>query len=146
MDAIRSWLTANCAQVSSGGLVCDPFAGSGALLQAAKDMGATFTLGSDVQSEFGGSTCLSRDHLCPVGSLAIDVLADISRCPWVGRFDAIVCDPPYGRSTSSLPQPDLNAGRRAGQVYCGEEELDFGILSSLLRWADVAMAPQARLA
>ncbi|EKX52299.1 hypothetical protein GUITHDRAFT_102202 [Guillardia theta CCMP2712] len=115
MDAIRSWLTANCARVCPGKLVCDPFAGSGALLQAATDLGASFTLGSDVQ-------CTG----------AVDVVADISRCPWVGKFDAIVCDPPYGR--------------RAGQVYYGDEEVDFGILSSLLRWAEMAMAPGARLA
>ena len=51
-----------------------------------------------------------------------------------------------GTAVALLRTQELTRSRRAGQVYYGEDEVNFGILSSLLRWAEMAMAPGARLA
>jgi hypothetical protein len=44
MDGIRSWVTSNCAQVGPGHSVIDPFAGTGAMLAAARDLGASLVV------------------------------------------------------------------------------------------------------
>ena len=97
MDFTRSYLTVTSARIRSGMVVLDPFAGSGAILQVARQMGASVVLGNDVIP----NNCL----LCSHNNRQISpVVASIHHSPWTDNvIDCIVTDPPYGLRTQSLP-------------------------------------------
>lgn len=114
MDPKLSTIMANIAQIRSGDVVLDPFVGSGSILVGAADMGAV-VFGSDIDYKllFG----LSRPSRPNVKKREADetlmgnllqyslssqfgdiILTDASRPVFREsfKFDAIICDPPYG--------------------------------------------------
>ena len=103
MDFTRSYLTVTSARIQKGMVVLDPFVGSGAILQVARQMGASIVLGNDLIP----NNC----RLCYRQSKEIlSVVASIHHSPWTDNvIDCIVTDPPYGIRTQSLSTSMKNA-------------------------------------
>lgn len=114
MDPTLGTIMTNIAKVSEGDIVLDPFVGSGSILVAAADMGA-LVFGSDidykllfglsrptrpnVQKRDADEDVLANLNQYSMSSLFGDIiLADASRPVFRPsfKFDAIICDPPYG--------------------------------------------------
>ncbi|XP_064382408.1 tRNA (guanine(10)-N2)-methyltransferase homolog [Halichondria panicea] len=115
MDAQLSLIMANQAQVKTGSLVFDPFAGTGSVLVACAHHGG-HVMGADIDKillhgrgyssragarKFRARGESVRANLRQYGleALYLDMLiADAAQCVWrEGElFDAIVTDPPYG--------------------------------------------------
>ena len=95
----------NCAGVGAGALVWDPFCGTGGILLEAGLVGARVA-GSDLQSKMveGTRTTLAAMDVRPERLEAGDVAAAAAS---IGRVDAVVTDPPYGRgATTNRERPD----------------------------------------
>ena len=109
-----AYLMAMQARVAPGDIVLDPFCGTASVLMACATLGATKTVGVDVDAsvilgEHEGRNGIERNFeeagLCPPPDLIVGDMADIdtllpltpgtpgSQC---ATFDAIVTDPPYG--------------------------------------------------
>lgn len=87
----------NLARAPLGGTVLDPFAGTGGIMIEAALMGYSVS-GADVDPRMVAG---SRDNLASLGLTARMEPADVRELgdrDW-GPVDAIVTDPPYGRST-----------------------------------------------
>lgn len=134
-------LTAVFARVGPKHSVYDPCCGSGSLLSASKRLGASYILGSDADPSYIPAVNSSRDHL----------IADVrSICVGEERFDAIVCDPPYGQRALVVTEVyGLNALEN-----CGEDKAlattisnEFkSIMRSVIQVASNALLPGGRLA
>jgi tRNA (guanine10-N2)-dimethyltransferase len=98
----------NLARVPLGGIVLDPFAGSGAILLEAAALGY-FMFGVEVK---GWVARGARRNLNAfgLGGLSEMMAADSRRLPLRCRFDGVATDPPYGKSTTVV------GGRRSELV------------------------------
>ena len=103
MDAELSLVTANLAHVRRGGLVYDPFAGTGSFLYAAAHFGA-LALGSDIdgrqmRGKSSGRSVRGNFQQYNLLSSFLDAFTgDLTNTP-IRRtrfLDAVICDPPYG--------------------------------------------------
>jgi tRNA (guanine10-N2)-dimethyltransferase len=115
----------NLAKVHEGGRIMDPFCGTGGVLIEAAMLGHQ-PLGSDIDPRMVEG---SRENLGALGLSADLEVADVAKVAsdlaWTP--DAIVTDPPYGRSTS------LHGGDEAG------------VLASLYGMASSVLGPGGRL-
>lgn len=102
-DAELSLLTCNLAHVRKNNLMYDPFAGTGSFLVAAAAFGA-LTVGSDIdvrmiRGKGPNQSIAANFKQYGTANRFLDVMAvdftNNSFRPGV-KFDAIVCDPPYG--------------------------------------------------
>lgn len=98
-------VAANLARIRPGDRVVDPFVGTGALLAEALSLGARGS-GADREVAMVRGCAVNLAHL----GLAPELLrvADASEAfepPGGGRWDALVTDPPYGRSSGSGGEP-----------------------------------------
>lgn len=91
----------NLSRVKRGGLLFDPFCGTGTILVEAGLMGVE-TLGGDLQERMVAGARLNlkyykveRCHLMVADAL----------CPPLRKVDAVATDPPYGRSASTVGRP-----------------------------------------
>ncbi len=87
----------NLCRVSEGERVLDPFCGTGGIVMESMLMGAD-TVGTDIDGAMISGTIANLRQLGIGGKYELHVL-DVSDIPSLGRFDAIVTDPPYGRSS-----------------------------------------------
>jgi len=84
--------------------VYDPFAGAGAILIEAMLLGHK-AVGTELKTWIADG--LLRNIRYYAGDHVVIVQADARRPPFRRRFDAVVTDPPYGRS-STIPGKSLN--------------------------------------
>jgi tRNA (guanine10-N2)-dimethyltransferase len=89
----------NLSGVRRGELVLDPFCGTGGILIEAAILGAK-TLGSDLSPKMIDGCAQNMEHfgLKPDRLLTLDIGSVHDA---FGEVDAVVTDPPYGRSTST---------------------------------------------
>ena len=103
MDAELSLVTANMACVAPGGLVYDPFVGTGSFLYGAAHFGGT-AMGSDIDGrqvrgkKKGKSVKGNFEQYGLSGRYLDGFVSDLTNTPLrKTRFlDAVICDPPYG--------------------------------------------------
>lgn len=114
MDPAISLIMANMAKVDNCDLVIDPFVGSGSLLVAAAHFGA-HVVGTDIDFKllYGLSKptragCKERDddesveanlRQYDLGSKYVDIILSDASIPLFRqqfKWDAVICDPPYG--------------------------------------------------
>lgn len=109
MDTEMAFLMANVAQVRRGGLVLDPFVGTGSILVPAAHLGA-LTMGTDIdirvikigkRDKAGQRVNIwtnFEDYKLPppVGLLRCDLHTWPFRPDLEEVLDALICDPPYG--------------------------------------------------
>ncbi|MEM2995640.1 MAG: THUMP domain-containing protein [Candidatus Bathyarchaeia archaeon] len=88
----------NLAKPKTGGLVFDPFCGTGSILIEAALMGCRI-LGLDIQKRMVKGTIKNMKYfgVNPEGV----VVADAAKPP-ITKVDCVVADPPYGRSASTM--------------------------------------------
>jgi tRNA (guanine10-N2)-dimethyltransferase len=88
----------NLAKPKKGQLVFDPFSGTGGILIEAALIGCRI-VGLDIQRRMirGTTKNLAYFKINPEGI----ILAD-ARKPPVAKIDCMVCDPPYGRSSTTM--------------------------------------------
>ena len=111
----------NLANVRAGGVLLDPFCGTGAILAEASLVGAK-AIGTDVSEKMIEGT---RSNLASMGIEAELRDSDVGAIPEViSRVDGIATDPPYGRSTSTLGEPIPRLLERAFRAFA--EVLDGG--------------------
>lgn len=92
---------ANLARIRRGDRVLDPFLGTGALLAEAGLLGARL-YGIDRDDEMARGALQNLEHLgVPAESLVIGDAEEASFGPSIDRFEAILTDPPYGRSSTT---------------------------------------------
>lgn len=158
MDAHLAFLMANQALVRPGAAVLDPFVGTGSVLVAAAHFGA-LCFGADIDWRIllgkGGRTLF--DNFSAYGLPRPEVLRwDIAHLPLTAgaRWDAIVCDPPYGIRAGGRKSGHPEAVRqrlsgrcrregtlvRATQAYDAAE-----MYADLLDFAARALRPGGRL-
>jgi tRNA (guanine10-N2)-methyltransferase len=106
-------IMATLGHVTSGSVVMDPFVGTGTILLACALLGAGFVCGSDIDDHVvRGSGSLNvfsnfTHFTLPVPDI---VLFDCTHNSLQrNRFDAIVCDPPYGLRTNARSGADADA-------------------------------------
>jgi tRNA (guanine10-N2)-dimethyltransferase len=100
----------NLARVPSGGLILDPFCGTGGVLLEASRIGLR-AVGADIRTSM---VVGSRSSLRSLGADADLAAADAGRGPWrEGAFRGIATDPPYGRAASTRGEPPLDLYERA---------------------------------
>jgi len=106
----------NLSLVRAGGLMLDPFCGTGAILAEAALVGVN-PVGSDFSEEMLAG---ARKNLRHLGVEAELHRSDVGRlAEVVGRVDGIVTDPPYGRSTSTGGEGLPQLYRRAFSAFAG---------------------------
>ena len=92
---------ANLARICPGDRVLDPFLGTGALLAEAGLLGARL-YGIDRDPEMVRGAIRNLEHLhVPVESLIVGDAGEVEFEPTPVRFDALLTDPPYGRSSAT---------------------------------------------
>lgn len=92
---------ANLARIRPGDRVLDPFLGTGALLAEAGLLGARL-YGIDRDPEMVRGALRNFEYLgVPVDALIVGDAGDAEFEPSPLRFDAILTDPPYGRSSAT---------------------------------------------
>ncbi|HEV8360233.1 MAG TPA: hypothetical protein VGR28_07260 [Candidatus Thermoplasmatota archaeon] len=100
----------NLARIKEGDRVADPFAGTGGVLVEAGLVGAK-VVGADADADMAAGARGVLEHYGIAGEVLVgDVAASLARA---GPFDAIVTDPPYGRSSSTLQEPPAKLYARA---------------------------------
>ena len=103
----------NLSRVPDGGVLLDPFCGTGGVLLEAGLIGARL-VGGDVRGDMvEGCRATLRSF-----GLAADLhVADVGSLPSIiGAVDAIATDPPYGRATSTKGEPIAALYRRGMDV------------------------------
>jgi tRNA (guanine10-N2)-dimethyltransferase len=88
----------NLAKPREGELVFDPFSGTGGILIEAAFIGCRI-LGSDIKRRMVKGTIKNLTHF-KIDAEGI-MLAD-ARKPPIRKTDCMVCDPPYGRSSTTM--------------------------------------------
>ena len=92
---------ANLARICPGDRVLDPFLGTGALLAEAGLLGARL-YGIDRDPEMVRGSIRNLEHLrVPIESLIVGDAGEAEFEPSSVRFDALLTDPPYGRSSAT---------------------------------------------
>lgn len=134
-----SQILCNLAKVSHHSLVYDPFCGSGSILRAAEQFGG-FCLGSDAFEQYLN---LQSYHCQPwtrdIFLSNIYHLQIHSR----GQFDAIICDPPYGRREKHVDEKGVDFANH--QTNDERALSQFKILSPLLHLSSTALKVGGRL-
>lgn len=87
----------NICGVSAGSRILDPFCGTGGILMEAALLGASIA-GSDIDPEMIEGTRANLMQVLPGREWELHCL-DVGRIGELGKFDAVVTDPPYGRSS-----------------------------------------------
>lgn len=103
MEVELAFLLASAASVRPGAAVLDPCCGSGGLLLCAAALGASRLVGRDVDSAaFAGAASNFASYGFAQPDFAVaDILRDCGAdTDDSERYDAIVCDPPYGMKTA----------------------------------------------
>jgi tRNA (guanine10-N2)-dimethyltransferase len=128
----------NLSRVPTGGLVLDPFCGTGGIILEASTLGLQ-PVASDVRRAMVTG---ARASLRSFGAGAEFAGADAGRGPWRGgRMDGIATDPPYGRAASTKGEPPLRLygrsfasfaetlrpGGHAAVILPNEEAIDAGM-------------------
>ncbi|MFA5895858.1 MAG: TRM11 family methyltransferase [Thermoplasmata archaeon] len=104
----------NLSRVPTGGLLLDPFCGTGGVLLEASHVGLR-AVGSDLRRSM---VVGARKSLRPFGAEAGFLAADAGQGPWrPGRIDGIATDPPYGRAASTRGEPTLRLYERAFAAF-----------------------------
>ncbi len=104
----------NLSRVPAGGVLLDPFCGTGGVLLEAAHVGL-LPVGSDLRRTMVAG---ARKSLRPFGAEAAFLAADAGRGPWrKGRIDGIATDPPYGRAASTRGEPPLRLYERAFTAF-----------------------------
>lgn len=102
----------NLARAPSGGVVLDPFCGTGGILLEAARMGMD-AVGADLRRTMVEGARASLRDLHADASFAV---ADAGRGPWrPSSIDAVATDPPYGRAASTRGEPTLRLYARAAE-------------------------------
>lgn len=95
----------NLSRVPSGGILVDPFCGTGGVVLEASHLGLR-AVGADVRRTMALG---ARRSLRPFGGDAELLVADAGHSPWrQGHIDGIATDPPYGRAASTKGEPPLH--------------------------------------
>lgn len=158
MDTNLAFLMANQALARPGAAVLDPFVGTGSVLVAAAHFGA-LCFGADIDWRIllgkGGRTLF--DNFSAYGLPRPEVLRwDLAHLPITpsARWDAILCDPPYGiragGRTSGHPERVRlrlqGRGRREGTLVRPLQPYDAAeMYADLLDFAAHALRPGGRL-
>lgn len=87
----------NLCGVSDDKRVLDPFCGTGGILIEAALLGGSI-VGSDIDPEMVAGTEANLRQALPGGKWELRCM-DVGRIGELGSFDAVVTDPPYGRSS-----------------------------------------------
>ena len=104
----------NLSRVPVGGLVADPFCGTGGVILEAARMGLR-PVGADLRRTMVSG---ARDSLRALGTEAPLVVADAGHSPWrPGSLDGIAADPPYGRAATTSGEPTLALYDRAFAAF-----------------------------
>ncbi len=104
----------NLSRVPIGGLVADPFCGTGGVVLEASRIGIR-AIGSDIRRTM---VVGSRDSLRALSAEAAFAVADAGRAPWRrGALDGIAADPPYGRAATTRGEPPLDLYDRAFAAF-----------------------------
>jgi tRNA (guanine10-N2)-dimethyltransferase len=99
--------------VRPGDRVADPFAGTGGLLLEAGLAGAA-VLGADLDPVMVEGSRDALAHYGVAGDIAVgDVAETLARMAAAAPLDAIVSDPPYGRSSTTAREPPRELYGRA---------------------------------
>ena len=85
----------NLARVKRGARILDPFCGTGSILLEAGLMGMDIH-GSDIDERMINASRINLERFGIVAKLEVKDVGEVS-----GSYDAIVTDPPYGRSSST---------------------------------------------
>jgi tRNA (guanine10-N2)-dimethyltransferase len=116
--------------------ILDPFCGTGSILIESAMMGFR-SFGSDISKEMIEGAEKNLRYLGLNAELRVLDVEDISQ--FGRKFDCIVTDPPYGRSSSTRKEPlnelysrainsfvdNLKEGGRIGMILPNDEKLDF---------------------
>ena len=104
----------NLSRVPTGGILADPFCGTGGIILEAARLGLR-PLASDVRRKMVVGT---RRSLRDLAAESAYLVADAGRGPWkAGRLDGFAADPPYGRASSSRGEPVLELYDRAFRSF-----------------------------
>ncbi len=104
----------NLARVPSGGIVVDPFCGTGGVLLEASRIGLR-AVGADLRPAMIRG---ARRSLRSLGADADLLVAEAGRGPWRPRsLDGFATDPPYGRAASTRGEPPLKLYERAFAAF-----------------------------
>jgi SAM-dependent methyltransferase len=108
---------ANLARVRPGELVVDPFVGTGALLLEAGLLGARLA-GVDLDPSMVKGAIRNLGHFgLEAEALAVGDAGEAAGSLGSGRFDVVLTDPPYGRSSGSRGEPPADLVRRVLPRY-----------------------------
>lgn len=111
----------NLSRVPIGGLVADPFCGTGGIVLEASRIGVR-AVGADLRRTMAVG---ARRSLRELGAEAAFVVADAGRAPWrPASLDGIATDPPYGRAASTRGEPPMDLYERAFGAF--DEALPHG--------------------
>lgn len=104
----------NLSRVPIGGLVADPFCGTGGVVLEASRIGLR-AIGSDVRRTMAVG---ARHSLRALDAEAAFLVADAGSAPWRrGSLDGIATDPPYGRAATTRGEPPLDLYDRAFAAF-----------------------------
>ena len=106
----------NLSRVPTGGLVADPFCGTGGIVLEAARIGLR-PIAADIRRTM---VVGARRSLRTLSADSAYLVADAGRGPWrPGRLSGIATDPPYGRASSSRGEPVLQLYDRAFRGFAG---------------------------
>jgi hypothetical protein len=132
-------LLCNLARVRPGDLVLDPFCGSGSILATALDFRAC-CIGSDAKAPDAAKRLMAgRPHIELV-------TANVYHHQLLGggrKYDAIICDPPYGRREKHVDAAGVDFFRHSSNEERALAQMN--VLIPLLHLAAVSLRPGGRL-
>lgn len=124
----------NLSRTPSGGVIADPFCGTGGIVLEAARIGLR-PVASDLRRTM---VVGARASLRNLDADAAFLLADAGQGPWRGgRIDGIAADPPYGRASSAGGEPVLDLYDRAFASFA--QALPRGRFASVVLPSDEAV-------
>lgn len=125
----------NLSRVPVGGLLADPFCGTGGIVLEASRMGVR-SIGGDIRRTMVAG---ARTALRDLGAQAEFLVADAGHPPWGrGSLGGIATDPPYGRAATTRGEPPLALYKRAFAAF--DEALPRGGCVAITLPSDRAVA------
>jgi tRNA (guanine10-N2)-dimethyltransferase len=104
----------NLSRVPTGGLLVDPFCGTGGIVLEAARIGLR-PVAADIRRTM---VVGARKALRTLATDSAYLVADAGRGPWrPGRLAGVATDPPYGRASSSRGEPILELYDRAFRSF-----------------------------